>query len=115
MHPDSTPAAGLAGLKHWRHDAAAGLQVALLWTPFSLGVALASGAPAISCHFRRCRVSGQREGGGQDRPLAAQVGCQQDAAQYGSRIFGAKNFRVVDHVERLPEKLPMLYKGLTRC
>lgn len=48
MHSNSTPAAGLAGLAHWRPDAAAGLQVALLWTPFSLGVALASGAPAIA-------------------------------------------------------------------
>jgi len=44
----STPASGFAGLKHWRHDMIAGLQVALLWTPFSLGVALASGAPAIA-------------------------------------------------------------------
>lgn len=33
---------------------------------------------------------------------------------YVSRIFGAKNFTVIDHVERLPEKLPMLYMGLTR-
>ena len=31
-----------------------------------------------------------------------------------SRIFGAKNFMVVDHVNRLPERLPMLYAGLTR-
>ncbi|HQS01881.1 MAG: VWA domain-containing protein [Halothiobacillus sp. 24-54-40] len=36
------------------------------------------------------------------------------ADQYVSRIFGARNFMVVDHVERLPEKLPMLYAGLTR-
>ncbi len=36
------------------------------------------------------------------------------ADQYVSRIFGAKNFMVLDHVERLPEKLPMLYMGLTR-
>lgn len=36
------------------------------------------------------------------------------ADQYVSRIFGAKNYMVVDHVERLPEKLPMLYMGLTR-
>ncbi len=48
MGLETTPAAGLAGLKHWRHDATAGLQVALLWMPFSLGVALASGAPAIA-------------------------------------------------------------------
>jgi nitric oxide reductase NorD protein len=36
------------------------------------------------------------------------------ADQYVSRIFGAKNYLVVDHVERLPEKLPLLYAGLTR-
>lgn len=48
MNLEATPASGWAGLKHWRHDAVAGLQVALLWTPFSLGVALASGAPAIA-------------------------------------------------------------------
>ena len=36
------------------------------------------------------------------------------ADQYVSRIFGAKNFTVLDHVEKLPEKLPMLYMGLTR-
>jgi nitric oxide reductase NorD protein len=35
------------------------------------------------------------------------------ADQYVSRIFGAKNFTVLDQVERLPEKLPMLYMGLT--
>lgn len=48
MAIETTPASGLAGLKHWRHDATAGLQVALLWMPFSLGVSLASGAPAIA-------------------------------------------------------------------
>ncbi|MCX8097940.1 MAG: SulP family inorganic anion transporter [Casimicrobiaceae bacterium] len=42
------PASGFAGLKHWRDDLAAGIQVALLWTPFSLGVAIASGAPAVA-------------------------------------------------------------------
>ena len=35
------------------------------------------------------------------------------ADQYVSRIFGARNYMVVDHVERLPEKLPLLYAGLT--
>ena len=44
----AAPRSGIAGLKHWRHDALAGFQVALLWTPFSLGVALASGAPAVA-------------------------------------------------------------------
>lgn len=33
---------------------------------------------------------------------------------YVSRIFGARNFTVIDKVERLPEKLPMLYMSLTR-
>ena len=36
------------------------------------------------------------------------------ADQYVSRIFGARNYMVLDHVERLPEKLPVLYAGLTR-
>jgi len=36
------------------------------------------------------------------------------ADQYVSRIFGAKNFLVLDHVSRLPEKLPELYLSLTK-
>ncbi|MXS85142.1 nitric oxide reductase activation protein NorD [Nitrosomonas sp. HPC101] len=36
------------------------------------------------------------------------------ADQYVSRIFGMRNYMVVDRVERLPEKLPLLYAGLTR-
>ena len=36
------------------------------------------------------------------------------ADQYVARIFGAKNYTVIDHLERLPEKLPMLYMGLTK-
>jgi hypothetical protein len=36
------------------------------------------------------------------------------ADDYVSRIFGQKNYMVVDHVQRLPEKLPLLYAGLTR-
>ena len=36
------------------------------------------------------------------------------ADQYVARIFGQNNFMVVDHVQRLPEKLPLLYAGLTR-
>src|SRR6478609_2823496 len=41
------PRNGLAGLKHWRHDLAAGLVVSLISLPFSLGIAVASGAPPI--------------------------------------------------------------------
>jgi len=36
------------------------------------------------------------------------------ADQYVSRIFGAKNYMIVDQIARLPEKLPLLYAGLTR-
>lgn len=36
------------------------------------------------------------------------------ADQYVARIFGAKNYMVLDHVQRLPEKVSLLYIGLTR-
>jgi hypothetical protein len=36
------------------------------------------------------------------------------ADAYVSRIFGVRNATVVDHAQRLPEKLPLLYAGLTR-
>ncbi len=36
------------------------------------------------------------------------------ADQYVARIFGQQNYLVLDHVARLPEKLPFLYAGLTR-
>ncbi len=35
------------------------------------------------------------------------------ADQYVARIFGSRNYRVLDRVERLPEQLPALYVGLT--
>jgi nitric oxide reductase NorD protein len=35
------------------------------------------------------------------------------ADNYVSRIFGQRNYMVVDHIQRLPEKLPLLYAGLT--
>ena len=34
--------------------------------------------------------------------------------QYVSRIFGAKNYMIVDQIARLSEKLPLLYAGLKR-
>lgn len=42
------PQNGLAGLKHWRHDLPAGLLVSMISVPFSIGVAMASGAPPIT-------------------------------------------------------------------
>lgn len=36
------------------------------------------------------------------------------ADNYVSRIFGASGYTIVDHVERLPERLPTLFMGLTK-
>src|SRR5438270_746434 len=41
------PQNGIAGLKQWRYDMTAGLVVSLISLPFSLGIAVASGAPPI--------------------------------------------------------------------
>lgn len=43
-----TPQNGVPGLKHWRYDLMAGLQVALVSLPLSLGIAIASGAPPVT-------------------------------------------------------------------
>ena len=37
-----------------------------------------------------------------------------NADAYVKRIFGANNYTIVDHVARLPEKLPALFASLTR-
>ncbi len=37
-----------------------------------------------------------------------------NADDYVARIFGPKGHMVANHVSRLPERLPMLYAGLTR-
>jgi carbonic anhydrase len=42
------PRNGVDGLKYWRNDLIAGLMVSLTSLPFSLGIAVASGAPPIS-------------------------------------------------------------------
>jgi nitric oxide reductase NorD protein len=36
------------------------------------------------------------------------------ADDYVSRIFGVNHYTVVDHVQRLPERLPALFMGLTK-
>ncbi|MDI3465445.1 MAG: putative sulfate transporter [Nitrospira sp.] len=45
---EEKPQNGIPGLKHWRYDLVAGLQVALVGLPLSLGIALASGAAPIT-------------------------------------------------------------------
>lgn len=42
------PPNGVAGLRYWRNDVVAGLMVSLTSLPFSLGIAVASGAPPIA-------------------------------------------------------------------
>lgn len=42
------PRNGLAGLKYWRNDMLAGLMVSLVSLPFSLGIAISSGAPPVA-------------------------------------------------------------------
>ncbi|MBX9689169.1 MAG: hypothetical protein K2X27_20845, partial [Candidatus Obscuribacterales bacterium] len=44
---EEKPENGLKGLKHWRQDMLAGLVVALVSVPLSIGIAVASGAPPI--------------------------------------------------------------------
>ena len=48
MQAEEQPRNGIAGLRHWRYDLGAGLQVALVSLPLSLGIAVASGAPPIT-------------------------------------------------------------------
>lgn len=37
-----------------------------------------------------------------------------EADRYVERIFGANSYTIIDHVQRLPEKLPTLFASLTR-
>ncbi len=46
--PQEQPKNGIRGLKHWRYDLMAGVQVALVSLPLSLGIAVASGAPPVT-------------------------------------------------------------------
>lgn len=41
------PRNGLAGLKHWRYDLRSGFMVAMISLPFSMGIAITSGAPPV--------------------------------------------------------------------
>jgi MFS superfamily sulfate permease-like transporter len=45
---EQKPRNGIAGLRYWRYDLLAGLQVALVSLPLSLGIAVASGAPPVT-------------------------------------------------------------------
>src|SRR5882724_7659052 len=44
---EEKPQNGLAGLKYWRYDMRSGFMVALISLPFSMGIAITSGAPPV--------------------------------------------------------------------
>jgi MFS superfamily sulfate permease-like transporter len=48
-HADSLekPENGIAGLRHWRYDMRSGFMVAMISLPFSMGIAITSGAPPV--------------------------------------------------------------------
>jgi hypothetical protein len=48
MQAEEHPQNGIAGLRHWRYNLGAGLQVALVSWPLSPGIAVASGAQPIT-------------------------------------------------------------------
>ncbi len=41
------PQNGIAGLKHWRYDLRSGFMVSMISLPFSMGIAITSGAPPV--------------------------------------------------------------------
>src|SRR5437868_7496818 len=51
------PQNGVAGLKHWRYDLMAGLQVAMKGIPHSLGIAIAAGAAPV-CGLISASIAG---------------------------------------------------------
>ncbi len=51
------PQNGLAGLKHWRYDLRSGFMVAMISLPFSMGIAITSGAPPI-CGIMSAIIAG---------------------------------------------------------
>ena len=55
--PTEKPRNGLAGLKHWRYDLRSGFMVAMISLPFSMGIAITSGAPPI-CGIMSAIIAG---------------------------------------------------------
>ena len=51
------PKNGLAGLKHWPYDLRSGFMVAMISLPFSMGIAITSGAPAV-CGIMSAIIAG---------------------------------------------------------
>jgi carbonic anhydrase len=56
-NPAEKPRNGLAGLKHWQADLRSGFMVAMISLPFSMGIAITSGAPPV-CGIMSAIIAG---------------------------------------------------------
>ncbi len=124
QHWDETPKAKLAGMTgqlSTRMGAAirhAGHHLKLQRSAKKLLIVITDGEPADvdvrDPQYLRYDTKKAVEEVGRDGVVSYCMSLDPRADQYVARIFGQKNFMVVDHVQRLPEKLPLLYAGLTR-
>src|SRR5512135_2354133 len=55
--PTEKPQNGLKGLKHWRHDLRSGFMISMISLPFSMGIAITSGAPPV-CGITSAIIAG---------------------------------------------------------
>jgi nitric oxide reductase NorD protein len=82
-----------------------------------LVLVVTDGAPHdVDVHDRRYLVFDARRAVGELARVGIATYCislDAGADEYVTRIFGARNYLVLDHVRRLPEKLPLLYLRLT--
>jgi len=124
QHWDETPKAKLAGMTgqlSTRMGAAirhAGHHLKLQRSAKKLLIVITDGEPADidvrDPQYLRYDTKKAVEEVARDGVITYCMSLDPRADNYVSRIFGQKNYMVVDHVERLPEKLPLLYAGLTR-
>ncbi|MBN8762277.1 MAG: VWA domain-containing protein [Thiobacillus sp. 63-78] len=124
QHWDEVPKARLAGMTgqlSTRMGAAirhAGHHLKLQRSAKKLLIVITDGEPADidvrDPQYLRYDAKKAVEEVGRDGVITYCMSLDPRADNYMSRIFGQRNYMVVDHVQRLPEKLPVLYAGLTR-
>jgi nitric oxide reductase activation protein len=124
QHWDETPKAKLAGMTgqlSTRMGAAirhAGHHLKLQRSAKKLLIVITDGEPADvdvrDPQYLRMDTKKAVEEVARDGVITYCMSLDPRADNYVSRIFGQNNYMVVDHVQRLPEKLPLLYAGLTR-
>lgn len=124
QHWDEVPKARLAGMTgqlSTRMGAAirhAGHHLKLQRSAKKLLIVITDGEPADidvrDPQYLRYDAKKAVEEVGRDGVITYCMSLDPRADNYMARIFGQRNYMVVDHVQRLPEKLPVLYAGLTR-